>query len=98
MERRRTPLSTGSGPATRELHDGAGLCLPGRWSVDRRRLPDNSTLTATKSLIRNFVTRHLRTDLFAKLACGKIDSCPFGEGLSDLREEMYQLFTQEERL
>ena len=40
----------------------------------------------------NFVTRHLGTDLFAKLACGKIDSCPFGEALGELREDLYQLF------
>ena len=88
------PLTTGSGSATRELHDGAGLCSPGRWPLDKRRLPDNDTLNTARDMVKNFVTRHLSTDLFAKLACGRVKSCPFEDGLVDLREELYRLFQQ----
>ena len=68
------PLVRGSGSATRELHDGAGLCSPCRWPFGKRRLPDNDTLTTARDLIKNFVTQHLSTDLFGKLACGRIEN------------------------
>ena len=73
---------------------GAGLCSPGRWPFDKRKLPDNDTLTTARDLIKNFVTQHLSTDLFAKPACGRIENCPFKEGIVELREEMCRLFQQ----
>ena len=38
------PLSVGSGPLQRPIHDGAGRCSPGRWHPRQRRLPDSTVL------------------------------------------------------
>ena len=40
------------------------------------------------------MTKQLKTEIFAKLACGRVDSCPFCHRLDELREEVYVLFEQ----
>ena len=89
------PLTTGSGPATREIHDGAGLCSPGRWPIEKRRLPDNEVNDETRRMLKDFAAQHLSTDLFAKLACGRIESCPSGESLRELRDDVCKMFQRE---
>ena len=88
------PLCVGRGPHQRELHDGAGLCSPGRWPIKKRVLPQTPVLQNLKSLLKDFVTKQLKTEVFAKLACGRVDSCPFGQKLDELREQVYVLFEQ----
>ena len=45
-----------------------------------------------RRLLKDFVTKQLKTEIFAKLACGRVDSCLFGHRLDELREQVYVLF------
>ena len=38
--------------------------------------------------------QQLSTDVFARLACGKITDCPFGQAIDNLREQAYSLFEE----
>ena len=89
-----SPMKIGRGTKAREIHDGAGLCSPGRWTPEQRRLPENDVLTELRNLLKQFVVGHLETNLFAKLACSKITECPF-DGIEQLRERVYQLFERQ---
>ena len=42
-------------------------------------------------MLEAYATRHLESNLFAKLACGRVTGCPF-EGIASLGESVYQLF------
>ena len=86
------PLMVGSSPVKRELHDGAGLCSPGRWPIERRNLPESPLLCNFRRLLKGFVVKLLDTTVFERLACGKVKDCPMGEELNVLREQVYQLF------
>ena len=85
------PLSIGRGETTRELHDGASLCSPGRWPPERRRLPDNRLLSELREELRRYAAPLPSTSLFARLACGKVNECPFRD-LAELRERVYRRF------
>ena len=76
------------------MHDGAGLCSPGRWAPEQRRLPENTVLSELRGLLKQHVVRDLGTDLFARLACGKVKECPFDE-IEQLRESVYALFEKQ---
>ena len=43
-------------------------------------------------LLKSFVSEQMSTDVFARLACGKVEACPFGSELEVLREQVYELF------
>ena len=86
------PMSVGRGPTEREFHDGAGLCSPGRWQFDQRILPDTPILQEFQGLLKSFAAKFMGSELFAKLACGKGVTCPFGQELEKLRESVYVLF------
>ena len=86
------PLMVGSSPVTRVLHYGAGLCSPGRWPIERRRLPGSPLLCNFRQLLKGFVIKLLDTKVFERLACGKVEDCPFGDELKVLREQVYRLF------
>ena len=86
------PMSVGRGPTEREFHDGAGLCSPGRWQIDQRVLPDTPLLQEFQGLLKSFAAKFMGSELFAKLACGKGVTCPFGQELEKLRESVYVLF------
>ena len=73
---------------------GRGTRSPGRWPIEKRPLPQTTVLQNLKSLLKDFVTKQLKTEIFAKLACGRVDSCPFGHMLDELREQVYVLFEQ----
>ena len=79
------PLSVGSGPGERELHDGAGLC-------SQRLFPETPLLHKFWQLLKGFVVKLLDTKVFERLACGKVEECPFGEELRVSREQVYVLF------
>ena len=82
------PMSVGRGPTEREFHDGAGLCSPGRWQIDQRVLPDTPLLQEFQGLLKSFAAKFMGSEVFAKLACGKGVTCPFGQE----RESVYVLF------
>ena len=69
---------------TRSLHDGGGLCSPGRWPPERRRLPDSSNdaiRAAFAQGLRCWQKRLCGTPggearAFAEIACGRLKSSP----------------------
>ena len=89
-------MMIGRGSKAREMHDGAGLCSPGRWLPEQRKLPENPVLSELQGMLKQYVVRYLGTDLFARLACGKVKECPFDE-IEQLREKVYQLFEKTRR-
>ena len=87
-------MMIGRGTKAREMHDGAGLRSSGRWPPEQRKLPQNAVLTELQTLLKQYVARHLGSDLFARLAFGKVKECPF-EGIENLREEVCRLFKRQ---
>ena len=85
-------MTIGRGTKARELHDGAGLCSPGRWIPEQRKLPENEIVEKFSQKIKKPVTERLFSDLFAELACGRVKDCPFedleksGKSVSAVRE------------
>ena len=63
----------------REMHDGAGLCSPGRWPPERRKMNSSNFCLMLrfrfKLLLRKHLTNH--REVILKLAVGKFDSSPF---------------------
>ena len=57
-------------------------------------MPDNRLLSELCEELREYVAPLLNTTLFARLACGKVDECPF-RGLEELRERVYRKFERE---
>ena len=77
------PMQVGSGDKARGLVDGAGLCSPGRWPLDRRRYPEKSVAAAFAGSIMDAVDQlESSTGLTAErwlaaFACGKVAADPF---------------------
>ena len=78
------PIKVTYKSGTRSLHDGGGLCSPGRWPPERRQLPG-----ASNDAVRSAFTHGLRcwqkrllgapggeSRAFAELACGRLRSAP----------------------
>ena len=55
-------MTMARGSKARELHDGAGLCSPGRWIPEQRHLPENEVLGEFREMIKNYVTERLSSD------------------------------------
>ena len=70
------PLQVGQGPQARGFRDGAGLCSPGRWAPEARRLPESNLLKRIRGELLSFTQNHISSRLFASLACGKVSSLP----------------------
>ena len=93
---KRTPVAPGvqrpgAGPPiqvsykgeTRALHDGAGLCSPGRWPVDKRRDPASQREMSTVGWFQEAFKLWLETvgeeeakGMFWKMAAGKVLESP----------------------
>ena len=82
----------------RTVHDGGGLCSPGRWPPGRRKpmKTDNGIKLAAK-VKKLFLSWILEVEkqskggikeLFWKLAGGKHPSSPFGESMVGMKEEL----------
>ena len=83
----------------RDIHDGAGLCSPGRWPPGQRRLPSTPSLARTTKSMEEFLVAwetslqqegkgSLRHCLLAA-ACGHLTCSPFPKGpLDTLREKV----------
>ena len=96
----------GCGPSRSSRHiggdkpfcDGGGLCSPGRWTPEKRRLPRN--LSGMKESMSNLfgeavMTASNRKDdslgFMLKLAAGRVKTCPFEEGsLAEARATIRQ--------
>ncbi len=77
------PLRAGLGPHSREIHDGAGLCSPGRWPPERRSPPTAWTIKAFGAALRREVVALTSSAglgaeaVFDKLATGGFQDSPF---------------------
>ena len=71
---------------TRPFQDGGGMCSPGRWSKEQRRLPGEPGRTGfrvLKQLMKDYWAKKSggRFDLLGfilRLAAGHFTECPFG--------------------
>ena len=79
----------------RALHDGAGLCSPGRWPVKRRRLPSSERASSTCSWFEEAFNSWLEKvggetakGIFWKMAAGKVQQSPFEEGMAEFRRSL----------
>eukprot|EP00438_Fugacium_kawagutii_P021261 Skav214660 [mRNA] locus=scaffold1706:68993:70624:- [translate_table: standard] len=81
----------------RTIHDGGGLCSPGRWPVaERKPLGEGKAVSVAacfKKIFLKWVLNQDRSgltvkDLFWKLAAGKFQSSPFDEWMPSFRNEL----------
>ena len=82
--------------------DGAGLCSPGRWAPDRRRLPESSLVKKLRGIIlgglREFETklkeekkpRSLR-QLICAIAVQKVETNPFPEDILEKTKDKLRM-------
>ena len=82
----------------REIHDGGGLCSPGRWAVDKRKplVSEDATALAAevKKLFLSWMAKAEAVkkggvqDIFWKLAAGLCKESPFGETMVEQRHRL----------
>ena len=82
----------------RTVHDGGGLCSPGRWPPDRRRpMKEAKGIRLAAKVKKLFLAWILEVercrkggikDLFWQLAGGKHPSSPFVENIENMKEEL----------
>ena len=103
----------GSGPSRSARHiggdrpfcDGGGLCSPGRWTSEKRRLP--SCMAGLKESMGSLFEEAVRRasngkddplGFMLKLAAGRVKACPFEEGaLAEARASIRQLAGMDEK-
>ena len=82
----------------RTIHDGGGLCSPGRWPVEARKELEDGTGIAVASCCRSLFLKWILglgkrpgdavKEVFWSLAGGKVKESPFGEFMSGAREAL----------
>ena len=76
----------------RMVHDGGGLCSPGRWPVECRKVPDGEGALAMSAVFRREFLKWLLTtgdggkSVFWRLAGGKAVESPFKSHLEGARK------------
>ena len=87
------PMQTKYKGELRSIHDGAGLCSPGRWPVERRTAPASETgKELARWCLRAFEDwvelegEEKAKDLFWRTAGGKLGGTPFGGEIYGFRE------------
>jgi hypothetical protein len=85
------PLGATWGGKARCLHDGAGLCSPGRWHPEARRETGWAGLGPLKSALLALLHKHLAPvpRLVFAMACGQVRTCPFSEELLRAGRELW---------
>ena len=75
------PLRATWAGKSRELHDGAGLCSPGRWHPKDRKPCEWQPLLMLRIGLMAIIRKHMGDParLCIRLACGQFDSSPFSE-------------------
>jgi len=72
------PMTVGSGSQERPLEDGAGLCSPGRWLPQHRKLPTHSVAHALGQRLAEEASRLFGDgNLLARIATGSLEEDPF---------------------
>ena len=89
------PMQTKYKGELRSIHDGAGLCSPGRWPVERRTAPASETgKELARWCLRAFEDwvelegEEKAKDLFWQTAGGKLGGTPFGGEIYGFRERL----------
>ena len=77
------PLSAVWSGKIREMHDGGGLCSPGRWLPARRKICSWEPLRSVSEKLSVLLEQSLGepAKVCLKLACGKFDESPFSDKL-----------------
>ena len=77
------PVTTSWGGKSKEIHDGGGLCSPGRWMPGRRRRYLWKGLGSLRHLLRKALHEHIPdvTKVCCQLATGKLVESPFSDSL-----------------
>ena len=91
------PIQVSYKGETRALHDGAGLCSPGRWPVDRRRLPVTEREKSTVAWFEDAFETWLKEvgveeakQIFWSMAAGRVKQSPFEKGIDEARRALDQ--------
>ena len=72
------PLMVSRGLNRRGICDGLGLCSPGRWAPEARRLPAGKVINGLGDRIINLLRTNIDTkELLSKMAVGKCTEDPF---------------------
>ena len=79
----------------RSLHDGAGLCSPGRWPVSKRAHARSEREASTRRWFEEAFTSWTSTvgedkakEIFWAMAGGKLHESPFGEEMDELKRRL----------
>ena len=79
-------MQVGVAFTAREYCDGQSLALWGRWPPNQRRFPTSVPWLRVSGLLMDFARQTGTTDLFARLALGRVESGPFDvRRIQDLR-------------
>ena len=79
------PLTARWGGKVRELHDGAGLCSPGRWKPKDRIVPEWKGLQTLRDRWLSLISTHIPDvpRAIATMACAKATASPFPAEMID---------------
>ena len=89
------PMQVGVGYTAREFCDGQTLASPGRWPPNQRRYPASVPWSRASGLLMDFARRAGTTDLLAKLAVGRVETCPFDTSeIQDLRRRIIEALAE----
>ena len=82
----------------RTIHDGGGLCSPGRWPVNQRKALENYEGIRTAAKCKGLFLKWLKSrdqggkssalEVFWKLASGQARNSPFEEDMESFRNEL----------
>ncbi|CAJ1392764.1 unnamed protein product [Effrenium voratum] len=76
----------------RGVHDGGGLCSPGRWRVGARNFPEGTHFCEIREIIRKFfkgwLSQERGQETFWQMAAGRLTGSPFGKFVDGCRREV----------
>ena len=76
----------------RGVHDGGGLCSPGRWRVGARNFPETAHFCEIREIIRKFfkgwLSQERGQETFWQMAAGRLTGSPFGKFVDGCRREV----------
>ena len=76
----------------RGVHDGGGLCSPGRWRVGARNFPEGTHFCEVREIIRKFfkgwLSQERGQETFWQMAAGRLTGSPFGKFVDGCRREV----------
>ena len=89
------PMQVSYKGEVRSLHDGAGLCSPGRWPVSRREQARSEREASTVRWFDEAFSKWLGAvgeekakEVFWRMAAGKVHESPFGSEMVELRRQL----------